>query len=104
MRPCHYGYLMKKYKTIAITSAHQMMGRRSPRMSARCSGGKKRLSLFQINPFSSDSDLGFVNRLTTAQTAMQIQNTTPVRFKKGILGNADSKRSDSGTVSSPAVR
>ena len=65
---------MKKYKTIAITSAHQKIGRRHPRMSARCSGGSNRLSLFQINPCSSDSDLGFVSRLTMAHTAMQIRS------------------------------
>ena len=90
-------------QTIAITNAHQMIGRRNPRINERCSGGKRRLSLFQINPFNSDPGLGFVTRLTTAHTAIQIQNTRPVRLRNGIVGMADSIKSDNGMVSSPAV-
>ena len=48
------------------------------------STGSRRLSLFQISPFSSASGRGLVSKLTTTQTRMQIQKATPVRFMKGL--------------------
>jgi len=64
--------------------SHQNSGRRSPRARLRISIGSRRLSLFQMRPFSDSSDRGFVSKLTATQTIMHIQKATPVRFMNGL--------------------